>query len=203
MLSQLEEVCAPVVPFERMVNKDGQVAYEPVPQATRSLKDRIVENMPQEIPFTGDKGIKLQDVADGLASMEGFVAQLTPEDLEALSHGDYIMGSSLGALGNAGVLGNAGQTNYAAAKAGIIGMTRSLAREWGRYGVNVNAVAFGYVLTRMTEKGIPPAQAEMLLRSIPLGRGATVQEAAGAVALLCYPESNYISGHVLMATGGM
>ena len=103
----------------------------------------------------------------------------------------------------AGVLGNAGQTNYAAAKAGIIGMTRSLAREWGRYGVNVNAVAFGYVLTRMTEKGIPPAQAEMLLRSIPLGRGATVQEAAGAVALLCYPESNYISGHVLMATGGM
>lgn len=105
VLSQLEEVCAPVVPFERMVNKDGQVAYEPVPQATRSLKDRIVENMPQEIPFTGDKGIKLQDVADGLASMEDFVAQLTPEDLEALSHGDYIMGSSLGALGNAGVLG--------------------------------------------------------------------------------------------------
>lgn len=105
VLSQLEEVCAPVVPFERMVNKDGQAAYEPVPQATRSLKDRIVENMPQEIPFTGDKGIKLQDVADGLASMEDFVAQLTPEDLEALSRGDYIMGSSLGALGNAGVLG--------------------------------------------------------------------------------------------------
>lgn len=75
--------------------------------------------------------------------------------------------------------------------------------QWGRYSVNVNAVAFGYVLTRMTEKGIPQAQAEMLLRSIPLGRGATVQEAAGAVALLCYPESNYISGHVLMATGGM
>lgn len=81
------------------------MAYEPVPQATRSLKDRIVENMPQEIPFTGDKGIKLQDVADGLASMEDFVAQLTPEDLEALSHGDYIMGALWAPWGNAGVLG--------------------------------------------------------------------------------------------------
>ena len=121
----------------------------------------------------------------------------------------------------AGILGNAGQTNYAAGKAGIVGITRSLAREWGRYNVNVNAVAFGYVVTRMTQAidgsapvmvrvgdrelpaGIPTAQVESLESSIPLGRGATPEEAAGAIALLCYPESNYITGHVLMATGGL
>ncbi len=120
----------------------------------------------------------------------------------------------------AGVQGNAGQVNYAAGKAGVIGMTRSLAREWGRYNVNVNAVAFGYVVTRMTQAvdktgatvriggrdvpaGIPADQVQSLEASIPLGRGATPEEAAGAIALLCYPESNYVTGHVLMATGGL
>jgi 3-oxoacyl-[acyl-carrier protein] reductase len=121
----------------------------------------------------------------------------------------------------AGVYGNAGQTNYAAGKAGIVGITRSLAREWGRYSVNVNAVAFGYVVTRMTQAvqgsaaakvrigerdlpaGIPAAQVHAMESSIPLGRGATPEEAAGAIALLCYPESNYVTGHVLMATGGL
>lgn len=121
----------------------------------------------------------------------------------------------------AGVLGNAGQTNYAAGKAGIVGITRSLAREWGRYHVNVNAVAFGYVLTRMTqaldrqamgqvqigERSVPAGmaaeQVAALESQIPLGRGASPEEAAGAIALLCYPESDYISGHVLMATGGL
>lgn len=121
----------------------------------------------------------------------------------------------------AGVAGNAGQTNYAAGKAGIVGMTRSLAREWGRYRVNVNAVAFGYVVTRMTQAvgkdqaaqvligekaipaGIPQNQVAALEAQIPLGRGASTDEAAGAIALLCYPESDYVSGHVLMATGGL
>lgn len=121
----------------------------------------------------------------------------------------------------AGVIGNAGQTNYAAGKAGIVGITKSLAREWGRYNVNVNAVAFGYVVTRMTQgvektaasrvrignvevpAGIPHEQVAALESQIPLGRGATTEEAAGAIALLCYPESDYVSGHVLMATGGL
>ncbi|HUN93974.1 MAG TPA: SDR family oxidoreductase [Burkholderiaceae bacterium] len=120
-----------------------------------------------------------------------------------------------------GVYGNAGQVNYAAGKAGIVGITKSLAREWGRYKVNVNSVAFGYVMTRMTQAvekgaaasvsigdrevpaGIPAAQVRMLEAGIPLGRGATPDEAAGAIALLCYPESNYVTGHVLMATGGL
>jgi len=120
----------------------------------------------------------------------------------------------------AGVDGNAGQINYAAGKAGIVGMTKSLAREWGRYSVNVNAVAFGYVVTRMTQAvegasgsvkigerevpaGIPAGQIRAMEESIPLRRGATPDEAAGAIALLCYPESDYVTGHVLMATGGL
>lgn len=119
-----------------------------------------------------------------------------------------------------GVYGNAGQVNYAAGKAGVIGITKSLAREWGRYKVNVNAVAFGLVDTRMTQPvpnpgrkidvagrelpaGIPEAQRHQIEASIPLGRGATPEEAAGAVLLLCLPESDYVSGHVLMATGGL
>jgi 3-oxoacyl-[acyl-carrier protein] reductase len=120
-----------------------------------------------------------------------------------------------------GTNGNPGQANYSAAKAGIVGLTKTLAREWGRYKVNVNAVAFGYVVTRMTQSiqqgtaasvsvagkaipvGIPAEQVRMLEASIPLGRGATPEEAAGAIVLLCLPESNYISGQVLMCTGGL
>ena len=105
VLSQLEEASAPVAPFDRLVNKDGQKAYEPAPLAERSLKERILDNLPTEIPFTGDKGIKLQDVADGLAKLEEFIAQLSPGELEALSHGDLVMDSPLGAKGNAGVMG--------------------------------------------------------------------------------------------------
>ena len=105
VLSQLQEVCAPVTQFDRLVNKDGQKAWEPVPQAERSLKERILDNLATEIPFTGDQGIKLKDVDAGLASMEDFVAQLTPEELEALTRGDYVMDSSQGTKGNAGVLG--------------------------------------------------------------------------------------------------
>ena len=105
VVSQLEEASAPVVPFGRLVNRDGQKAYEPVSLAERSLKGRILENLPTEIPFTGDRGIRLQDVAKGLATLEDFIAQLSPEELESLSHGDYIMDSPLGTKGNAAVMG--------------------------------------------------------------------------------------------------
>lgn len=119
-----------------------------------------------------------------------------------------------------GMYGNAGQVNYAAGKAGLAGMTRALAKEWGRYKVNVNAVAFGYVVTRMTQSyqdrgasieiagralpaGIPEAAVKDLEGTIPLGRGGTPEEAAGAIYVLCLPESNYITGQILMVTGGM
>ncbi|MHB8709918.1 MAG: SDR family NAD(P)-dependent oxidoreductase [Desulfuromonadales bacterium] len=120
----------------------------------------------------------------------------------------------------AGIGGNAGQANYSAGKAGIIGLTLALAKEWGRYKVNVNCVAFGMIKTRLTEApaggdasidvegrkikvGVNPDLLAMMERSIPLGRGGTPEEAAGSVYLLCTPESNYVSGQTLVCGGGM
>ncbi|TWO71303.1 SDR family oxidoreductase [Caenimonas sedimenti] len=120
----------------------------------------------------------------------------------------------------AGTGGNAGQANYSAGKAGIIGLTKALSKEWGRYKVNVNAVAFGMIKTRLTEAtaggnasidvegrkikvGVNPDLLAMMERTIPLGRSGTTEEAAGSVYLLCTPESNYISGQTLICGGGI
>jgi 3-oxoacyl-[acyl-carrier protein] reductase len=101
----------------------------------------------------------------------------------------------------AGTQGNLGQVNYATAKAGLVGMTKTLAREWGPFKVNVNAVAFGFVETRMTAS-LPERMREAAPQIIPLGRPATPEEAAGAVFLLCSPWSNFIHGQVITASGG-
>jgi 3-oxoacyl-[acyl-carrier protein] reductase len=119
----------------------------------------------------------------------------------------------------AGLFGNAGQTNYSAAKAGIVGMTQTLAKEWGRINVTVNCVAYGFIKTRLTTSaagdstatidgreikvGVNPDLLAMMEKSIPLGRGGTPDEAAGAVYLFCIPESDYVSGQTLMCSGGM
>jgi 3-oxoacyl-[acyl-carrier protein] reductase len=119
----------------------------------------------------------------------------------------------------AGLYGNAGQVNYASAKAGIVGLTRTLAKEWGRYKVNVNAVAFGFIETRLTaasadgsatidiegrqiKVGVNPALLEMAKRTIPLGRPGTPDEAAGSVVMLTYPEADYVSGQIIVTGGG-
>ena len=120
-----------------------------------------------------------------------------------------------------GTGGNPGQVNYAAAKSGIIGLTRTLAKEWGRYRVNVNCIAFGFIQTRLTQPlaqeratvsvegrdvamGVQPALLEALEKqAIPLGRLGTVEEAAGGVYLFCIPESDYISGQVVTVGGGI
>ncbi len=118
-----------------------------------------------------------------------------------------------------GVYGNAGQANYSTAKAGIMGLTKAMAKEWGRYKVNVNAVAFGLIMTRLTETpadaggtidiagreirvGVRPEVLKNAEALIPLGRGGTPAEAAGAVYLFCIPESNYVSGQTLVVAGG-
>jgi 3-oxoacyl-[acyl-carrier protein] reductase len=120
----------------------------------------------------------------------------------------------------AGLGGNAGQVNYAAAKAGVTGLTKTLAKEWGRYNVTVNTVAFGFITTRLTEAaadgqatidvqgreikvGVNPALMSSLTQMIPLGRAGTPAEAAGAVYLLCSPESDYISAQTLICGGGL
>ncbi len=101
-----------------------------------------------------------------------------------------------------GVSGNAGQTNYAAAKAGLIGFTKSLAREVGARGITVNAVAPGFIDTDMT-RALPDAQREALLSNIPLRRLGQPEEIAAAVAFLASPGAAYISGETLQVNGGM
>jgi 3-oxoacyl-[acyl-carrier protein] reductase len=117
-----------------------------------------------------------------------------------------------------GTMGNAGQANYSAAKAGVVGLTKTLAKEWGGFKINVNAVAFGYIETRLTaskedsnvmeiggekvQLGIPDQMRQMAPVTIPLGRPGTPEEAAGGIFLLCSPWSNYVHGQVLNVTGG-
>ncbi|MBX5468919.1 MAG: SDR family oxidoreductase [Thermoleophilaceae bacterium] len=117
-----------------------------------------------------------------------------------------------------GTMGNAGQVNYASGKSGVVGLTKTLAKEWGQFKINVNAVAFGFVETRLTaakeeggtfkkdgeeiKLGIPEQMRQMASLLIPLGRPATPEEAAGGVFFLCSPWSNYVHGQVLNVTGG-
>ena len=117
-----------------------------------------------------------------------------------------------------GTMGNAGQANYASGKAGVVGLTKTLAKEWGQFKINVNAVAFGYIETRLTaskdsdnvmeidgqkvQLGIPDQLRGMAAMLIPLGRPGSPEEAAGGVFFLCSPWSNYVHGQVLNITGG-
>jgi 3-oxoacyl-[acyl-carrier protein] reductase len=119
-----------------------------------------------------------------------------------------------------GMMGNAGQVNYSAAKMGVVGLTKTLAKEWGQFKINVNAVAFGFVETRLTaakeqggemtapggekiELGIPEQMRAMASAIIPLGRPATPEEASAPVLFLCSPLADYVHGQVLNVTGGM
>ncbi len=101
-----------------------------------------------------------------------------------------------------GVMGNAGQTNYAAAKAGIIGFTKALARETGARGITVNTVAPGFIDTDMT-RGLPDEHKEALLKQIPLNRLGQAEEIAAAVLFLASPGAAYITGETLHVNGGM
>ncbi len=117
-----------------------------------------------------------------------------------------------------GTMGNAGQANYASGKSAVVGLTKTLAKEWGQFKINVNAVAFGYIETRLTaskdesnvmeidgetiQLGIPDQLRGMAPMLIPLGRPGAPTEAAGGVFFLCTPWSNYVHGQVLNITGG-
>ncbi len=118
-----------------------------------------------------------------------------------------------------GTFGNAGQANYSSGKAGVVGLTKTVAKEWGQFKVNVNAVAFGFIDTRLTQAkvdenvmekdgetiqlGIPEQMRQMAAMLIPLGRPASPEEAAGGIFFLCSPWSNYVHGQTLHITGGL
>ena len=117
-----------------------------------------------------------------------------------------------------GTMGNAGQANYSSGKSAVVGLTKTLAKEWGQFKINVNAVAFGYIETRLTapkedtntieidgetvQLGIPSQIREFAPNLIPIGRPGSPAEAAGGVFLLCTPWANFITGQVLGITGG-
>ena len=136
------------------------------------------------------------------------------------SEGRRVMRKVVNITSIAGTDGNAGQAGYSSGKAGVVGLTKTMAKEWGRYNVNVNAVGFGLIETRLTQPltqegatidvqgrqiavGVQPKMLDALKAVCPLGRAGTPQEAAGAVLFFCSPLSDYVTGEVLICGGGM
>jgi 3-oxoacyl-[acyl-carrier protein] reductase len=135
-----------------------------------------------------------------------------------IAAGHRVMRKVVNITSISGTDGNAGQIGYSAGKAGVIGVTKTLAKEWGRYNINVNAVGFGLIQTRMTQPlqpegkiemggkqipiGVQQATLESIAAACPLGRIGTPEEAAGAVLFFCSPLSDYVTGEVLICGGG-
>ena len=152
-----------------------------------------------------------------LRAFADYLRTVVPEEQQA---GRRVVRKVVNVSSTSGVRGNSGQVNYSAAKAALIGMTRTMAKEWGRYAVTVNCVAFGMIETRLTKPlaqgesglitikgdtvkvGIRPERIAQLNSAIPLGRAGTAEEAAGATYLFCSPDSDYISGQVILVNGG-
>ncbi len=137
---------------------------------------------------------------------------------EEMAAGQRVHRKIINVSSTSGVAGNPGQVNYSAGKMGIVGVTKTLAKEWGRFNINVNAVAYGFIETRLTaakeeqkpvhvgenevQLGIPEQMRQNAMKFIPLGRGGTPEEAAGPVLFLASPLSDYVTGHVVLVTGG-
>jgi 3-oxoacyl-[acyl-carrier protein] reductase len=153
--------------------------------------------------------------------LRAFANYLRPAAEEEAKKGLRVVRKVVNVSSTSGVNGNAGQVNYSAGKAAMVGVTKTLAKEWGRYNVTVNCVAFGYIQTRLTQPlaegeagtieiegrkvrvGVQGARIAAMSQMIPLGRGGTPAEAAGAIYLFCSPDSDYVSGQTLVVTGGL
>lgn len=150
-----------------------------------------------------------------LRAASGYLRETAKKEIAA---GQRVMRKVVNITSISATDGNAGQAGYGAGKAGVIGLTKTLAKEWGRYNINVNAVGFGLIQTRMTQPltskskisvagkdvpiGVQPAMLESMAAACPLGRLGTAEEAAGAVLFFCSPLSDYVTGEVLICSGG-
>jgi len=152
-----------------------------------------------------------------LRAASGFIREAAKNEA---ANNQRVMRKVVNITSIAGTDGNPGQAGYSSAKAGVIGLTKTMAKEWGRYNVNVNAVGFGLIETRLVQPldgpnanlqmhghdirlGLQPAVLESMKNTCPLGRLGTPEEAAGAVLFFCSPLSNYVTGEVLICGGGM
>ena len=151
-----------------------------------------------------------------LRAASGFIRESAKKEIAALQR---VMRKVVNITSIAGTDGNPGQAGYSAGKAGIIGLTKTMAKEWGRYNVNVNAVGFGLIGTRLVQPltdvaaememhghqirlGVQPSLLDSVKSACPLGRLGTPEEAAGAVLFFCSPLSDYVTGEVLICGGG-
>jgi len=150
-----------------------------------------------------------------LRAASGYLRETAKQEIAG---GERVMRKVVNITSISGTDGNPGQAGYAAGKAGVIGLTKTLAKEWGRYNINVNAVGFGLIQTRMTQPmkpgaelnmggkaipiGVQPAMLDSIASACPLGRIGTPEEAAGAVLFFCSPLSDYVTGEVLICSGG-
>ncbi|MGB9031240.1 MAG: SDR family oxidoreductase [Acidobacteriaceae bacterium] len=152
-----------------------------------------------------------------LRAASTFIRESAKREIAA---GQQVMRKVVNITSIAGTDGNPGQAGYSSGKAGVIGLTKTLAKEWGRYNVNVNAVGFGLIQTRLVQDlnapdakmemhghqirlGVQPTLLESVKRACPLGRLGTPEEAAGAVLFFCSPLSDYVTGEVLICGGGL
>lgn len=150
-----------------------------------------------------------------LRAASGYLRETAKREIAG---GQRVMRKVVNITSISGTDGNPGQAGYAAGKAGVIGLTKTLAKEWGRYNINVNAVGFGLIQTRMTQSlkegenihvagkevpiGVQPTVLDSIASICPLGRMGTPEEAAGAVLFFCSPLSDYVTGEVLICSGG-
>ena len=177
--------------------------------------DNVIQKMPDE-QFEAMLDVHVKAPFRILRAAAEPIRKLAKEEAAA---GREVFRKVVNIASVAGINGNAGQVNYASAKSALVGMTKTLCKEWGRYKVNVNCVAFGFISTRLTQPltaagatievegrsiavGLQPALIEAAGAFIPLGRPGTPEEAANGVYLFCIPESDYISGQVIIVGGG-
>jgi 3-oxoacyl-[acyl-carrier protein] reductase len=176
--------------------------------------DNVIQKMTDE-QFQAMLDIHMVAPFRILRAASGYIRETAKKEI---AEGKRVMRKVVNITSVSGVDGIAGQAGYGAGKAGINGLTKVMAKEWGRYNVNVNSVGFGFIETRLVQSldqhgtiemkghtirvGVQQATRDAIAQHCPLGRAGTVEEAAGAVLFFCSPLSDYVSGEILVVSGG-